>query len=195
MQIAQQLSETKAEIDTTDSVLLERVRQRDQESFACLYDRHSSLVYAIALRLLGDQTGAETIVMEVFADLWQMTERFPVSVTMTSALLTVTRTRIRLRQKQNNKNFDVRELSGDDREPNLASSATSERMSGLEHGIAVRALPSKQREVIELAYYNQLRRTEIASRLDLPSHTVHTNLRQGLLTLHQHLFPDKHSLP
>lgn len=192
MQTTQQLTEPKIESDITDCILLERVRQRDQESFACLYDRHSSLVYAVALHLLGDRTSAETIVMEVFAALWQMTDRFPGSGTIAAALLAATRTQIRLR---NNKSLDVNELIGDDREPNLASSATSGRMSGQEHGVAVRALPSRQREIIELAYYHQLQRAEIASRLDLPSHTVHTNLRQGLLKLHQHLFEDKHSLP
>ena len=59
----------------TDIVLVQRVRDRDLEAFAALYDRHAAHVYGLARRVLGHSTGAEDVVHDVFVALWEHPER------------------------------------------------------------------------------------------------------------------------
>jgi RNA polymerase sigma-70 factor, ECF subfamily len=47
------------------------------------------------------------------------------------------------------------------------------------------ALSDRQRQIIELSYYQNLSQSAIAIQLDLPLGTVKTHARQGLIKLHQ----------
>jgi DNA-directed RNA polymerase specialized sigma24 family protein len=59
-----------------DGSLLERVQQSDEQAIAKLYDRHSSVVYSIALRLLHDPALAEQILSDIFLEIWRSPKRF-----------------------------------------------------------------------------------------------------------------------
>ena len=47
------------------------MKSGDQSAMAELYDRYSSVVYAVALRVLGDTGAAEDVLQEVFLQLWR----------------------------------------------------------------------------------------------------------------------------
>src|SRR5215467_6809199 len=47
------------------------MKSGDQSAIADLYDRYSSIVYAVALRVLGDTMAAEDVLQEVFLQLWR----------------------------------------------------------------------------------------------------------------------------
>ena len=52
---------------------------------------------------------------------------------------------------------------------------------------ALAQLPDKQRQVLEMAYYDGFSQSEIAQRLDIPLGTIKTWARNGLLKLRQNL--------
>ena len=52
---------------------------------------------------------------------------------------------------------------------------------------ALAQLPEKQRQVLEMAYYDGFSQAEIAKQLDIPLGTIKTWARQGLLKLRQNL--------
>ena len=52
---------------------------------------------------------------------------------------------------------------------------------------ALRAIPERQREALELAYFGGLTQVEIAGRLHLPLGTVKGRMRLGLLALRAEL--------
>src|SRR3984893_5453320 len=47
------------------------MRSGDESAMVKLYDRYSSIVYAVALRVLGDTGAAEDVLQEVFMQLWR----------------------------------------------------------------------------------------------------------------------------
>ncbi|MBA3912897.1 MAG: sigma-70 family RNA polymerase sigma factor [Acidobacteriales bacterium] len=54
-----------------DLGLIAAIRSGDQGAIALLYDRYSSTVYSVALRILGEAGSAEDVLQEVFIGLWR----------------------------------------------------------------------------------------------------------------------------
>jgi DNA-directed RNA polymerase specialized sigma24 family protein len=54
-----------------DSDLLKRVRRGDASAFESLYDRHSPAMYAVALRILGQEVQACAALEATFLALWE----------------------------------------------------------------------------------------------------------------------------
>ena len=59
-----------------DSNLISSIRTGDQNAMAALYDRYSSIVYSVALRVLADTGAAEDTLQDVFVQLWRNPWRF-----------------------------------------------------------------------------------------------------------------------
>ena len=62
--------------ETADAELVERVRQRDQQAMAEIFDRYSVMVYSVAYRVLNDSARAEDVMQDIFLQVWQQPERF-----------------------------------------------------------------------------------------------------------------------
>ena len=60
----------------TDSMLMSRIRAGDEDALATLHDRYASVVYSVALRVLGETTQAEDILQDIFIQLWRNPQRF-----------------------------------------------------------------------------------------------------------------------
>ena len=66
-------------LDPTDASLMAGIRSRDSQALAQLYDRHSSMVFALCVRMLRDRNEAEDVMLEVFWELWNRAERYDAS--------------------------------------------------------------------------------------------------------------------
>lgn len=175
-----------------DHTTLERMARGDHEALAELYDRHSRLVYSLALRIIRDQGDAEDIVQEVFSQAWRQAGRYEARRGNVIAwLLNLTRSRAidRLRGRQSRPEAASESLLAIDM-PDLAL-PVDEQLSLEARATRVRAamkeLSVLQRVAIELAFYEGLTHVEIAERLELPLGTVKTRIRQGLLRLKERL--------
>jgi RNA polymerase sigma-70 factor, ECF subfamily len=175
-----------------DHTTLERMARGDPEALAVLYDRHSRLVYSLAVRIVRDQGDAEDIVQEVFSQAWRQAGRYEARRGNVIAwLLNLTRSRAidRLRGRQSRPEAASESLLAIDM-PDLAL-PVDEQLSLEGRATRVRAaieeLSVLQRVAIELAFYEGLTHVEIAERLELPLGTVKTRIRQGLLKLKDRL--------
>src|SRR5215207_8507536 len=77
-----------------DFVLMEGIARRDPSALSRLYDRHSTVVYTLCLRILRDPGMAEDAMIDVFHEIWQRAERYNAARgTPIAYLLTLTRSR------------------------------------------------------------------------------------------------------
>jgi RNA polymerase sigma-70 factor (ECF subfamily) len=171
-------------VPTNDDVdLVARVVLGDERAFLALYDRHASHVYALALRILGDTMLAEETTQDTFLKLWGRARQFFAERgSLVVWLLTITRRtaldRLRLEAR--------RPALSDGTDPDEAwqdipdASTFSDESRWRSMHFAVESLPSDQRQVIELAYYQGLSQSEIAETLNWPLGTVKTRLRAGV---------------
>ena len=164
----------------------------DHDALAEVYDRHGRLVYSLALRILKDQSDAEDIVQDVFAQAWRQAARYqPGRGAVVAWLMNMARSRaidrLRRRTTQPQSPYDPETASEipDTAQPideQVVWAGRAEVVRG-----ALDALPLLQRIAIELAFYEGLTHLEIAERLEVPLGTVKTRIRQGLLKLKDRL--------
>ena len=64
---------------TSDVALVAAIRSGDEAAMAALYDRYSSIVYAVALRVLQDTGAAEDVLQDIFMQLWRKPAAFDAS--------------------------------------------------------------------------------------------------------------------
>ena len=165
-----------------DGSLLARVREGDQQAMVSLFDRHSSVVYAVALRVLSDPAAAEDVMQEVFLRIWRkppVMEAVTGSLAGWFAVLARNRSIDQLRRRRpSDSTDDVVLLSSVD------VAAESERNLLLARArTMMHSLPEEQQTVLHLAFFDGLSHSEIAERLHSPLGTIKTRLRRAVLTL------------
>jgi RNA polymerase sigma-70 factor (ECF subfamily) len=178
-----------------DPVLLARVAKGDQQAFSQLYDQSCTVLYTLALRILGNREEADDLLQDVYLEVWRKVARYDIGRgTPMAWLVTLTRSRAidRLRARQTRAQQHA--------EPAKDPAATHARDAGpspfetqadqelrMVVGMAITALPSAQQQAIELAYYEGLSHNEIAARLNQPLGTVKTRIKLGMAKLREQL--------
>src|SRR5512132_152932 len=56
--------------------LIQQVAKQDREAFSQLYDRSSSLVFSLAMRMLKVRSDAEDLLQEVFVQVWRQASNY-----------------------------------------------------------------------------------------------------------------------
>jgi RNA polymerase sigma-70 factor (ECF subfamily) len=147
-----------------------------------LYDRYSSVVYAVALRVLGDTGAAEDVLQEVFLQLWRNPAAFDSGRgNLGPWLAVIARNRAidSLRKRRPETDFENVVVSIT---PDMASDAEKSRVLTQVRS-AMGEMPPPQRQALEMAYFEGLTHSEIAAKTGEPLGTVKTRIRAGLLAL------------
>lgn len=176
-------------------MLVSAIAGGDERALSTLYDRHAAVVMGVAFRMVRDEGEAEAILLETFAQLWKEAPRYdPARGSVATWLVMMARSRaldlIRTATRQSRfASMSVDDapdsaLAADDlfSNPSRATEAR-ERRSAI--ATALCALPASQRVAIELAFFEGLSQTEIATRLAEPLGTVKTRIRLAMTKLRQ----------
>jgi RNA polymerase sigma-70 factor (ECF subfamily) len=183
---------TRAQSAAEDAELVARVGTGDQAALAALYDRYSRPSYALARRILGDESLAEDVVQEVFLAVWRDPSRFdPSRGAFATWLLSATHHKAvdAVRREENHRkrraSTEVLETTVSD-----APSVDDEAWIGVRRDrvrSALAALPAAQREALGLAYLGGYTQREIAGLTGIPLGTVKTRMLAGMRRLRDEL--------
>jgi len=202
------MTEGRSTPPSAEAALVAAVAAGSEDALATLYDRHAAALHATAFRLTGDRQVAEDVVQEVFLTLWNRAERFDSSIGSLAAWLgTIARNRAvdRLRAASRRPRLvslgrtaddepaaealervlHGRQGSGAGREATDPAAAFEVAEAGEAIRAALATMPDPEREVILLAYRNELTQSEIAARLGWPLGTVKTRTRRALARLRE----------
>lgn len=176
----------KDQPQVTDSMLISRVRAGDEDALAALHDRYAQVVYSVALRVLGETTEAEDILQEIFLQLWRNPQTFDSNRGSLGAWLAViTRHRAidHLRRRRPESDIEDVIVAVDTR----LEQTTDRNMAIAKIRAVVDRLPAEQRKPLEMAFFEGLTHSEIASKTGEPLGTIKTRIRSALLTLRKAL--------
>ena len=171
--------------DWTDNELVAAMASGDLGALEHLYDRFSTLMFSVGLRMLGSRSATEDLVHDVFLEAWRSATTFdPQRGTIRSWLMVRLRSRAldRLRSAGHTRRVDTggetlpepRTRPAED--PELSPDRVAVRG-------AVAELPDGQRQVIELAYFNGLSASEISTRIGVPIGTIKSRTAAALASL------------
>lgn len=172
-----------------DVELVRAAAEGDRQALAALYDRYASLLLALGQRILKNRREAEDLLHDVFLEVWRQARDYdPDRGSVRSWLL------MRLRSRA----LDRLKSAGYARVVSLDGSPPRDEPISLEADPALgpdcalvrRALaelPTDQRTVLELSYFEGLSLSEIAEKLGVPIGTIKSRLARALGRLREEL--------
>ncbi len=164
--------------------LISAVALGDRQAYRRLYDATAPKLFAVALRILRDESRAEDVLQDSFVNVWNGAAGYNSSL---SAPMTWMVTIVRNRSLDYIRRVDHRTIELDDDlaavlESDLPTPADmamhAQDASALQR--CLKRLDAGQRQAIAFAYFQGLTHSELAATLRIPIGTVKTWIRRGL---------------
>jgi RNA polymerase sigma-70 factor (ECF subfamily) len=185
-----------------DVDLVRRIRAGDSNAVVELYDRFRRPAFALARRILADDSLAEDVLQEVFLGFWRDPgaydrERGSFPAWLMAAVHHKAVDAVRREESQRRRRGRAEaELAlaapnaDRDVEDEVAGRIESERVRS-----ALGQLPHTQREALTLAYYGGYTQREVAALTGAPLGTVKTRMLAGMRRLREELRDAGHGVP
>ncbi len=153
---------------------------RDQAAFVELFQHFAPRVKSFLLRSGASETLAEECTQEVMATVWRKAQLFdPARASVSTWIFTIARNR-KIDALRKQRRPEPEDLPwGPEAEPDQAD-AIALRQETNKLGKAIAALPPKQRDLIERAYFGDMTHSEIAEQTGLPLGTIKSRIRLAL---------------
>ena len=170
--------------EQADDVLLQLVHLGNESALGALYDRYGKLAFSLAYRMLGDIQAAEDAVQEAFINIWRRagsfsanrgTARTWIMAVVHHRCIDIGRRRLGLTPRE--LPLEIAQLPEDplDIWSEVSNTLDRELLNG-----CLERIPEKQREVIQLAFFEGYTQREIAELKGIPLGTVKGRIRIGM---------------
>jgi RNA polymerase sigma factor (sigma-70 family) len=169
----------------SDEALVALVARADEDALSELYERFGRVAYGLALRILRDPGLADDAVQDGFLTVWRSASRFVAERAKASTwiLTLVHRRAVDIVRREQPRRTEP--LAAPQQTPADTEEQAWLRLQRTRVQEALRALPDKQREAIELAYYGGFTQSELANRLGEPLGTIKSRMFSGLARLRE----------
>lgn len=166
-----------------DAALVLAIARGDRESLAKLYDRYAGILMAVGQRILHERREAEDLLHDVFLEVWRQAADYDAERGSVRAWLLL-RMRSRALDRRKSAGY-ARVVSLEERREDPRGGGEDPLLSPDREAVrrALADLPSDQRQVLELGYFEGLSSSEIAERIDTPVGTVKSRVAAALAKL------------
>ena len=172
-----------------DILLMKQIKEKDDKNaFKALFESHYQTLYNYARYNISDEDACHDVVQDVFTYLWDKRHDIEIKQTMRSYLLSSTHNAcINYLKKQNTKKKHISEfLYGTDRSEDgydpIFENALIENLNNI-----IEKLPPQCKEVFYLSRIKGLKHKEIATKLNISTRTVETQIYRALRTIKKNL--------
>jgi RNA polymerase sigma-70 factor, ECF subfamily len=174
-----------------DSELIRRMAAKDAQALDAFYERYKRPAFSLVYRIIRNCEDAEDVLVDVFWQAWQQANRYDASRGKPLAwLLTIARTRaidaVRSHASRRTENLEDRAETPAPK-PETDPFVQADTREAVQE--ALRTLPEQQLLPLEMAYYQGMSHTEIASDLGQPLGTIKDRIRNGMMHLRKRLKP------
>src|SRR3989449_5140471 len=181
------MRDAESQNEPSDEALLNAIAGGAVWAMESLYQRYSRILYSLAYRMVADHQVAEDLLQDAFLSVWRRATSYsPQSGAVRSWLVSIVHHRTidylrAVRRRSGLKEATWEEVEQDERTafPDVWEEALRS-VQGAQLRAALRNIPSEQRIVIELAYFQGWTHSEIAEGCELPLGTVKARMRLGL---------------
>ena len=167
--------------------LVSRAARGHEDAFAEMYDRTSSRIYGVILRVLRSADHAAEVTQEVYVEIWRQSPRYAAdkgSVLGWMTTMAHRRAVDRVRSVSSDVARDEKyALKSADREVDVVWDGVEQKLDVERVRKGMASLTAIQREALTLAYFGGYTQSQVASLLKLPLGTVKTRIRDGLIGL------------
>jgi len=168
-----------------NSNLWQQLIEEDATAFSEIYKLHATALTAYGLKLSHNQEIVNDAIQDVFIHIWQKRTQLPEVNNVRAYLLKSLRNRIlRILETRNlnGNGIQPHQALQESHEQNLiAAEIAEEKLLSLQNSI--KSLPIRQKEVLNLRYFQELKHEEIAELLDINYQSVSNLLYKGIKSL------------
>ncbi|WP_457575167.1 sigma-70 family RNA polymerase sigma factor [Desulfomarina sp.] len=152
--------------------LLKKTAKKDRDAFQALYEGTNRQISVYLYRFVQDQNSVEDILVEVYTEVWKNSARFRQQSKVLTWMIGIARN-LALKESRKQKYHDDidthPEIVG--KEVDFDNTNRKEILTR-----ALNCLSQKHREVLDLAFYQELPYQEIAQLLSIPESTVKSRI-------------------
>ncbi len=164
------------------------IQTEKADALASLYDRYSSVLKALIMRIIHNEAEADDLLQEIYMEIWRHAANYsPEKGKPLGWMVTLARRRSidRLRKRQSYARAEERLQLATEQQPDAWVRNTVDDEIDL-HDIhatlskIIASLPIAQQQAIELAFFKGMSQREIAAHTNIPLGTIKTRLELGL---------------
>jgi RNA polymerase sigma-70 factor, ECF subfamily len=174
--------------DPEDAHLLQQLAAGDHNALAILYDRHSTLLYTVIIRIVDEPAEAQDLLHDLYVSLARRAGSYRAGAgSPVGWLLTAARNLALDRVRMDKRRRELLHEAAQEPEKPFGNNAASAAGVGSDEAAILRncveALSGPQRKALEMAYFEGLTHGEISTQLAEPLGTIKARIRRGLMAV------------